>query len=358
MAYTEIGGVSIRGIACCLPDNKIETRSHYERFGQEKVDKFITKTGIESNYISTPNQCASDLAFEAADKLINELGWDRNSINGLLFFTQSPDYRKPSTACILQHRLDLPTNSVAFDVNLGCSSFVYGLWVCSQLMAGSDINRMLLLIGDNQTKYISPYDHSATMLMTDAGSVIAMEKTPNVEDVFRFQLMTDGSKFKSIYIPAGASRNKYTATEERTDKYGDGILKSDYDHHMNGLDVFEFTISKVPKTIKEYLKRVSLTEKDFDYLVLHQANKAIIEKIAHSVKFPLDKTPINIDRFGNSNGSSIPLLIVDKLQKREMNRKLRLLVCGYGIGLSWGVADIFLDKPLILPLIFSNFIAE
>lgn len=353
MAFGELKNVTIKGISCCLPDNKVLNTDYYEKFGKDLVDKVIRVTGINTRYVAIKEQCASDLAYTAAERLIEKLNWNRDTIKGLIFITQSPDYRKPSTACILQYRLRLSEYCAAFDVNLGCSAFIYGTFFGSLMMSSNDMNRMLVLIGDDGCLYYSPKDHSSILLFGSAGSAIALEYDPEVNNNIKYSLKTDGSRFKSIYIPAGASRNAYTAKKEPY-LHDDGIMRSDYHHFMSGLDIFQFLITKVPKTIKEFLKHYKLDNDMFDYLILHQPNKLIVEKMAKKIGFPLEKTPINLDKYGNCIGSSIPLLIVDKIKTKAENGRLRLLTSGFGVGLSWGVMDLTLERITMPDIIYSN----
>jgi len=353
MAIGELKNVRIRGISCCLPDNKVLNTDYYERFGKYLVDKAIKLTGINTRYVAIKEQCASDLAYTAAERLIEKLNWDKDTIKGLIFITQSPDYRKPSTACVLQYRLGLSEYCAAFDVNLGCSAFIYGTFFGSLMMSDNDINRTLVLIGDAGSRYASPEDHSSILLHGSAGSAIALEYDEEVNNSIKYSLKTDGSRFKSLYTPAGASRNAYTAKNEPY-LHDDGIMRSDYHHFMNGLDIFQFSITKVPKTIKEFLKHYQLGNDMFDYLVLHQANKFTVEKVAKKIGFPLEKTPINVEKYGNCSGSSIPLLIVDKIKREAENDRIRLLTSGFGGGLSWGVMDLTLDHIIIPDIMHSN----
>jgi 3-oxoacyl-[acyl-carrier-protein] synthase-3 len=352
MAIGELKNVTIKGISCCLPDNKVLNTDYYEKFGKDLVDKVIKMTGINTRYVAIKEQCASDLAYIAAERLIEKLNWDKDTIKGLIFVTQSPDYRKPSTACILQYRLQLSEYCAAFDVNLGCSAFIYGMFIGSSMMLNNDINRMLVLIGDAGNISFSPEDHSLILLHGSAGSAIALEYDQEANNI-KYFLKTDGSRFKSLYTPAGAFRNAHTA-KKTPYLHNDGIMRSDYHNFMDGLDIFQFSITKVPKTIKEFLKHYKLDNDMFDYLVLHQPNKLIVKRVAQKIGFPLEKTPINVDKYGNCSGSSIPLLIVDKIKTEAENGRIRLLASGFGVGLSWGVMDLTLEHINIPDIIYSN----
>ena len=222
-----------------VPNQIREANYWYSKFGKEAVDKFVNMTGVYRVCQARENQTASDLAYVAATNLFKHKNIDPKSIGALVFISQGPDYRLPATACVLQYRLGLPQECICFDVNLGCSGYVFGLNIIASLMNDSNIDRALLLVGDTSTKGISPEDKSSSMLFGDSGSATLLEKTNNQEDVIKFHLKTDGSRFKAIIKPAGAYRN-LNASKERVLWKVDGNVRSDYDTYMNGTEVFIF----------------------------------------------------------------------------------------------------------------------
>ena len=238
---------------------------------------------------------------------------------------------------------------MAFDVNLGCSGWVYGLNIVGSLMMSSNISKALLLFGDTCIKTASPEDRSLIMLFGEGGSATLLEK--DGVSCIKGELLTDGEGFKAIVMPSGAYRNR-NGNRERI-KQPDGTIRSDYDGYMNGTDVFSFTISQVPRLIKKFISENELNIEELDALVLHQANIFIMQQISKKTKIPMDKVPVSLDRYGNTSGTSIPLTICDAFGKEE-NKDLHLLMCGYGIGLSWGVVEATVNSNDILPVIETD----
>ncbi|MEN3004740.1 3-oxoacyl-ACP synthase III family protein [Dehalobacterium formicoaceticum] len=348
MILSTFENLKISGIACAVPKKKDILLDKYGSvFGEEDVLKFSKMTGVVSRNISAKEQTASDLAFVAAKNLMKHKQIEASSIEVLIFVTQTPDYIMPSTACILHHRLGLSKDCLAFDINLGCSGYIYGLQTISSLMHSSNIKRGLLLVGDTLNKVIAPEDKSSCMLFGDAGSATLLEKRQDAP-IIQTALRMDGDGFKAIIVPAGAYRNM-DAPKERT-LWGDGNIRSDFDLYMNGTDVFNFTISEVPMLIKEFMAEINTNVDDYDGLILHQANEYILKQIMKRTKFPKEKTPISMDRYGNTSVTSIPLTITDAYGSIN-NGALKLLMCGFGIGLSWGVVSCVLETDDVLPII-------
>ncbi len=349
MANFNLEGIAIRGVSCAVPDNKVDNTVFYEKFGQENVDSFVKMTGVKSTYRTPEEQTASDLCYVAAENLLKQKNISPEEIGACIFISQTPDYRLPATACVLHKRLGLSKNCMAFDVNLGCSGWVYGVNIVGSLMKTADIDKALLLFGDTSIKTTSPEDKSSIMLFGEAGSATLLVK----EDGSRIfgELMTDGEGFKAIIMPSGAYRNR-NGSHELTE-WGDGNIRSDYDGYMNGTDVFSFTITQVPKMIKRHLQETGKTPEDYDSLVLHQANLYILQQISKKTKFPMENIPISMDRFGNTSGTSIPLTLCDTYGGTT-GKTLKPLMCGFGIGLSWGVAETEIRSDDILPIVFTN----
>lgn len=351
MILSTFENIRISGIACAVPKTKEVLLEKYASvFGEDVVRKFSDMTGVVSRHVATADQTASDLAYAAAEHLIKHKNIDASSIGVLIFVTQTPDYKIPSTACVLHRRLGLGKDSIAFDINLGCSGYVVGLQTISAVMHSSDISRGLLLVGDTLNKCIAPEDKSSCMLFGDSGSATLLEKRQD-SPLMHTTVRTDGNGYKAIIIPAGAYRNT-GATKERT-LWGDGNRRADYDLYMNGTDVFNFTISEVPLLINEFMKNLKLSVDDFDALVLHQANVYILKQVMKRTKFPKEKTPISMDRYGNTSVNTIPLTIADSYGSSS-NRVLRLLISGFGIGLSWGCVSCELETNDVLSIIETN----
>ena len=351
MIELSFNNIAISGLASCVPEN-VETLEKYNSvFGKEAVDKFTVTTGVKCRHMAIKNQTSSDLAFIAADKLLNFKGISRNSVGALVFITQTPDYRLPATAYVLQSRLGLSQNCICFDVNHGCCGYVYGLGILSSIMTNSNIDFGVLLTGVVVSKYMAPKDKSVCMLMADAGTATLLEKK-NTANVLSAVYKSDGESFKSVIIPAGASRNT-DATCKRSVWNRDGNERSDYDLFMDGMEIFSYGITNVPKIVKEYLAAAGKGQNDYDGLVMHQANLYLMKQIAKRIGFPDEKIPVSVDRYGNTSVNSIPLSIVDAYQAEpDINKSL--LLCGFGGGMSLGVVDMKINTTDIFPMIYSN----
>ena len=346
MAFLLSSGIGIAGIACAVPDNEVPVESFYEVFGPVIPEKFAELTGIRCSFKALPEQTASDLAYAAASHLLEKMNIGREKIGGLIFITQSPDYRRPASACVLQHRLELPMDCMAMDIGLGCSGFVYGLQTAMSLMEHSDMEYCLLLLGETASKVVDPLDKSVVMMYGDAGAAVLLKhdetaKTPAL-------LKTDGSRFRNIILPAGGFRDMDPPRERFL--CNDGIERTLYDIYMEGTSVFSFSISDVPKTILEFLERTKTGTDDYDLFVFHQANRFIIKQLSKKLKISAEKVPISLDRYGNSGGISIPLTLCHRFGGTDEGVK-NTLMAGFGIGLSWGVTSAKIDTEKLFPVI-------
>ena len=346
MPYFHSSGIGIAGMACAVPDNYVTVESFVPVFGEEVTSKFTNATGIKAMYKALPDQTAGDLAYAAAENLFSHMDVDREKIGGLVFVTQSPDYRRPATACVLQHRLGLSEDCAAMDIGLGCSGFVYGLQTAMSLMQQSDMEYCLLLLGETASKLVHPLDKSIVMMYGDAGAAILLKRDPH--GTCTTLLKSDGSRFKAIILPAGGFRDM----NPPADRFmcNDGIERSLYDIYMEGTSVFSFSITDVPKSIREYLDHTQTSAEDYDLFVFHQANQFIIKQLSKRLKLPKEKVPISLDRYGNSGGISIPLTLCDRFGEVDEGIK-KVFMAGFGIGLSWGVSNITLDTAQIFPIV-------
>ena len=349
MAYFRTKGVGIAGIACAVPDNYVSVESFIPTFGEEVVRKFTDGVGIRGMYRALPDQTAGDLAYAAAENLFSHIEVDREKIGALVFVTQSGDYRRPATACVLQHRLGLPNTCAALDVGLGCSGFVYGLQTAMSLMAASDMEYALLLLGETASKLVHPQDKSVAMMYGDAGAAVLLRRDPEAHT--DTMLFTDGGRFKTIILPAGGFRDM----NPPADRFicNDGIERSLYDIYMEGTSVFSFSITDVPRSIQAYLQKTGFTAEDFDLFLFHQANRFIIRQLSKRLKLPEERVPISLDRYGNSGGISVPLTLCANYGGLEAGKK-RLFMAGFGIGLSWGVADAVVDMAAVFPVVKTS----
>ncbi|SFG65136.1 3-oxoacyl-ACP synthase III family protein [Oribacterium sp. WCC10] len=346
MSVFKSSGIGIAGVACAVPKNNVPVESFTSVFGEEVTSKFTSGTGIKATFKALPEQTASDLAVDAAQELFSHIDIDKSEIGAMFLVTQSPDYRRPSSASIVQLRLGLPIDCSCMEINLGCSGFVYGLQTAMAMMSASDYKYGLLLMGETATKLVDPLDKSIVMMYGDAGAAILLERKDGVETTSL--LRSDGSRYKAIVLPAGGFRDMNPGHERFM--CSDGIERSLYDIFMDGTSVFSFSISDVPQAITDYLRLTETTVADYNAFLFHQANQFIIKQLIRKMKLPNDQVPLSLDRYGNTGGISIPLTLCDAYGDKS-GEKLKALICGFGIGLSWGVANIEVDTDKIYPIV-------
>ena len=351
MAIFDIKNVKIRGISACVL-HRVEYNRDSKLLTPEELEKYIATTGIEKRHCAVHDGsiCTSDLCVKAADKLISDLEWDKNEIDALVFVCHTTDYKLPATACCIQHRLGLRDSCMAFDITLGCSGFVYGLSVIGSLLSGGTLRKALLLVGNTQSFYASPEDKSLALLFGDAGTVTAFEYNPDNADKLQLDLCTDGSGKDFLIVPDGGCRNPFTVESLNMENFDGGIKRSRIHEKMDGLEVFSFSFTRIPKTMSRFIEHFQLNANEIDYLCLHQANKYLCEKIRKKLNFPEYKTPYNIQEYGNTSGATIPLLMVTELKKELTSRPLKLLCSGFGVGLSWGVAYLTTNNIVVSDL--------
>ena len=351
MAYFQFHNIRISAINAAVPSKTITVDSFADKFGAEKVTRFKESTGIRQFRKTLEHQTASDLCFAAAENIIKQKNILLDDIGALVFVAHSADYRRPATACVLHKRLHLNKNCVAFDISLGCSAFVYGLQTICALMQTSDIDKALLLVGETLTKMTHPKDQSVVMLFGDAGSAILLEKTEQRSEI-RGVLKTDGTGYQTIIAPAGGFRNMNASHNDIL--FDDGNTRTLYNTIMQGENVFSFSITDVPRTIKEFFAHTNTSVEDYDCFALHQANKFILQTIAKKFKIEESKLPVSLDRYGNTSAAAIPLLLCDAFGDDNDDKALRILMCGFGVGLSWGVCSAVINIKDILPIIESD----
>jgi len=351
MAKSTFKGIAISGIAGSVPKNKINNLTDHEFCSEDERKKIVELTGAHEYRKAPPEICSSDLCEAAAKELMRGLNVDPKSIEAIIFATMTPDYRIPSTACILQDKLGCPISTVAFDINMGCSGFVVGLYNACALIQGGGLKRILLLAGDTQSKLCHDQDKTVVFLLGDGGSATLVEATGTSEDSIVIELMTDGSRFNSLFVPAGGFRYPSTKITREVKEQADGGLRAEDDIYMDGMEIFKFSSTDVVKSIKNFMELGQLSAEDIDFFIMHQANKFMTDKIARKLKFPLEKVPYSLRVYGNTGSASIPLTIVHNYDAMIPSGKNRCLLSGFGVGLSWGVADIVLNQIYCPPVI-------
>lgn len=349
MAAFSVNDIAIRGISCCVPKNT-ERNIDLEIVTQEEIQKFIEATGVEERRIATKEICTSDLCCEAAEKLIKDLNWQKEEIEILVFVSQTADYILPVSAAILQDRLGFSTDCIAFDVPLGCSGYVYGISIIASMMKAAGLKKGMLLAGDTSSKLLSKTDKSTVPLFGDGGSATAFEFDENAEKLL-FDLGTDGSGYKTIIINDGGSRNRINSDSLLYETISPGIERNACQLILDGMDVFGFGISQAPKTVNKLIEKFEIDKDAIDHFVFHQANLMMNKMIVKKLKLPAEKVPYSLKEFGNTSSTTIPLTIVTELKENLTNTSKDLIICGFGVGLSWGTAKIRLDNVVISDLI-------
>lgn len=336
MAFLNIQKISIKGVSACVPKTIEENRGSSVFFTSSDTEKFIATTGVERRRKASEEICTSDLCFVAAEKLLDDLKWQKETIDALVFVTQTPDYILPATSCILQQRLGLSEECYAIDISLGCSGWVYGLSVLSSLLMTGTIKRGLLLVGDTTLKPTSPADKSAWPLFGDAGTSTAVEFDESNVSGLQFHFSTDGGGFEAIIIPDGGYRNPMSHSSLSSVEQNDGIVRNRLQTILNGMDVFSFGISKAPQSVNKLLNYINKDKDSIDYFLFHQANMFMNEKIRKKLKLTENKVPYSLKNYGNTSSATIPLTMVTQLRSELIDKKLSFVGCGFGVGLSWG----------------------
>jgi len=332
MALLSIKNIALKGIASCVP-KKVEDNSSLKVFKGDEAEKFSASTGIYRRRVAEKDSTTSDLCYHAAEKILESLYWEKESVECLIFVTQTPDYILPATSCILQDRLGLSVETYTLDISLGCSGWVYGLATISQIMSASGMKRGLLLVGDTITKFCSKDDKSSYPLFGDAGTATAFEYLEGSE--FKIHTATDGSGYRAIIIPEGGYREVVNESSLNKINYEEGITRNGVELALNGLDVFVFGISKVPQSVNLLLDKIGVERDKVDYFLFHQANMFMNEKIRKKLKLIPEQVPYSLENFGNTSSATIPLTMTVKIREQLEKEKLKLIACGFGVGLSW-----------------------
>lgn len=342
-------GRALVGVAAAVPKAARGLADLTERFGEAEAAKIVASTGIQSRRIADADTCTSDLCHRAAERLLEQLDWDPASVDVLIFVSQTPDYVLPATSCVLHRRLGLSKGCAAFDINLGCSGYVYGLWVAANLL-NQHQKRALLLVGDTITKLAGSHDRSVVPIFGDAGTASAIEWTGGT-DAWWFEMGTDGSGAEHLKVPAGGFRNRWTNDNSDGPATHGAAVRSDADLYMNGPEVFAFTLKEVIPLITRTAKAASWSMADVDAFVLHQANRFMLEHLAKKGGIPKDKLPIALGEFGNTSSASIPLALVHSLGDRLADQSMRLVLSGFGVGFSWGAVAMTAGPVTVVPVL-------
>jgi len=342
MGIFRIEGVSVKGIAAGVPKSKLDNNVNPLLDDNER-SLFINTTGIES-VRRAEGMSLTELALPVAQALLVKLDWPVEEIGLLVFVTQTPDYPIPPSSIMMQQKLNMSKDTLAFDINLGCSGYVYGLSVVSAMMKNLNTDKALLCVGDISSVCISDKDKSTAPLFSDAVSVTALKKCENSKAKMTFNLQSDGSGYKAIIIEEGGSKSPLSVNSFVEKHFDGGVVRKGFDMALNGIEVFNFSLREVAANINALLDELNETTDPYDFFVFHQANKLMNESIRRKLKLPPEKVPYSLKDFGNTSSASIPLTLVTKLHERLEREKLHLVLSGFGVGLSWGSVSLEMDR--------------
>jgi len=321
----------IKAISYYLPASVLDNQKLNEDFPEWSVDKISSKTGIYERHISDENEFTSDMAVSVAEKLFSEHGISRDDIDFILLCTQSPDYFLPTTACLVQNRLNIPTTAGSLDFNLGCSGYVYGLAIAKGLIFSNIAKNVLLITSEAYSKFIHPEDKSNRTIFGDGASA-TLVSTEGFAEILDFELGTDGSGAKNLIVKNGAIRHPDLSGVDISDDFNN--IKNDNHLFMNGSEIFSFTSDSIPSLVTKTLEKNKIELGGIDLFVLHQANKFILDHLRKKIKIPEDKFYIFLKNCGNTVSSTIPIALCEA--KKENRLSGNILLCGFGVGYSWG----------------------
>ena len=347
MATITFHGVGIKALSACVPPDIVYNKDLGYLIPEEEIEKTINNIGIEQRRIAADDVTASDLCFKAAQQLLTDNDIDPGSIDVLLFMSQTPDYRIPATSCLLQHRLGLRRETLCFDISLGCSGYLFALSTAFAYASMQGVNRVLLLDGETFSKIVNRRDKVDWPLYGDAGTATLIEKGDYGDSTFMFY--TDGSGANALKVHAGM-RNPITPESCIEREQEEGNIRSDLEVFMDGMDVFNFAISKVPKSIKLLLKETDKTIDDVDYLVFHQANRFMMDFFVKKLKADPARVPFCISKYGNTSSTSVPLTISSELPGK-LDGRHTVLLSAFGAGLSWAAALMQMNDCKVSPVI-------
>ncbi|RBL34746.1 ketoacyl-ACP synthase III [Xanthomonas oryzae pv. oryzae] len=346
MPTSTLHNVRFAGMATCVPKRVVSNLTDCRPQIRSERERLVRNIGIETRRMASEWQCFSDLAFDATEVLLEKLQWKHDEIDALIVVTQSPDYPIPATAIILQDRLGLSHATVAFDVNLGCSAYPFGINLLGSMIAAGGVNKGLLLVGDRSANLEDP-------IFSDSGTATALEFSADAPPMY-FDLNSDGSGYKAIILPVGGQREPVAIQhllpyrENEKDRWHQAT-----DLQLDGAAVLSFSTQRVPPAVEKLIAYAGVSKDEIDYFVFHQANRMINETIRKKLGLAVEKVPSTLHDFGNTSGASLPVTMTARINKELESAPKRVLLCGFGIGLSWGTCLVDIDGAVFPDLIES-----
>lgn len=322
----------IQAITYYLPEFVLDNQQLAEEHPEWDAEKISQKTGIFKRHIAAQDEFAGDMAEKAGKKLLTENNLDASEIDFLLYCTQSPDYFLPTTACILQHKLGLPTSIGALDFNLGCSGYVYGLAIAKGLITAGIAKKVMLITSETYSKFINPRDKSNKTIFGDAATATLLSNVDGIFEVGNFSFGTDGAGAENLIVRYGALRHRHSKGFDIVDEAGE-YMKNDESLYMNGSSIFSFTSSAVPILVNNVISQNELNKEDVDYFLFHQANKYMLDFIRKKIMIPEEKFIYYLAEVGNTVSNTIPIALKETCVDKK---KGKILLAGFGVGYSWG----------------------
>jgi 3-oxoacyl-[acyl-carrier-protein] synthase-3 len=341
----KISGLKISAISACVPKTKLDLSSLVDDFGESEINRIIKTTGISSVRQVNNNTTTSDLCYLSSKRIIADCNIQPDAIDGLIFVSQTADYKLPQTSHILQSQLGLKEDTICYDLPIGCNGYIYGLFQASLLIQSSACKKVLVLSGDTTTKIINDKDRSLKMVFGDGGSSTLIEKG---DDDMSFIIYSDGERHQDLIIKSGGCRIPYSKVENELITDFDGNSRTNLDLFMDGMSIFNFAIKRVPALIEEILNYTNWNKEDIDLFGLHQANKFMIDYLRKKTKISMAKMPVVVDGFGNTGPATIPILLTETLNDDNILNYKKVILCGFGVGLSWGAISCDLSKTKII----------
>lgn len=351
MGYFSVSGIKMAGVSVALPA-QIETNDALGLMNEREKIKFEKTVGIKSRRVAPRDITAADLCTAAAEKLLGEAGVRPDEIETVIFVSQTPDFLVPGSATQIQARLGIPKQAMAMDINQGCAGYVYGLGTMAALQSVSRSPYALLLVGDTITHTLSEKDKSTRPIFSDAGSATLLQYDPEAAPM-HFHLQGKGEGFKAIHIPDGGARQPFSESSLKVEEQEGGLFRAACHLEMRGVEVFHFALSEVAPNITALLEQADQAIESVDYFVFHQANLLLNESIRKKLRLPANKVPYSMGHLGNTSSATVPVTMVDQLRSPLREKAQKLVLSGFGVGLSWGAAcletqPMFVPEPVIL----------
>ncbi len=345
MALARIGGVKVSGLVTAVPEREVsltEDEAYLFDGNQDQIQRLKQTIGLDRRRIVADGMTTLDMAEPAVKELLQQTGTAPEEIDGLFFVTQTPDYLQPGNAVLLQGRLGLPDTCACMDFNLGCSGYVYGLWAAHNFIHSGGLKKVILVVGDTISRIVSGKDKALRPLFGDAACATLLEPCPGAPEAI-FDLRSDGTGYQSLWQPGGAFREPVTEENSQPMEMGEGIVRSRCQLHMDGAEIFNFSLKVEPAAIKLMLEESGWEADEVDGYVFHQANRYIIDNIRRRLKLPAELVPAGtVEKYGNQSSASIPATLTDHYAEQLKERTHQMILSGFGVGLSWATCAITL----------------